>query len=145
QFFELYANVDGFAFKEASIPLADRPEIDRWILSSLNTLINNVTSAMNDYEPTLAGREIEEFMDEHLSNWYVRLCRRRFWKGEYEHDKICAYQTLYECLETLSMLMAPIAPFFADWLFNNLNSITHRQKASSVHLADYPKVHKAAI
>jgi isoleucyl-tRNA synthetase len=138
QFFALYANVDGFAFKEAYIPPAERPEIDRWILSSLNTLITKVTASLDDYEPTVAGRLIEDFVDEHLSNWYVRLCRRRFWKGEYEHDKICAYQTLYECLEVISRLMAPISPFFSDWLFTNLNQVTGRIKVASVHHADFP-------
>ena len=138
QFFALYANVDGFDFKEAYIAPTDRPEIDRWILSSLNSLIAKVTVSLDDYEPTLAGRLIEEFVDEHLSNWYVRLCRRRFWKGEYEHDKICAYQTLYECLETISRLMAPISPFFSDWLFTNLEDATGRIKAESVHHVDYP-------
>jgi isoleucyl-tRNA synthetase len=138
QFFALYANVDGFCFEEDYIPVADRPEIDRWILSSLNSLVKQVTDSLNDYEPTVAGRAIENFLDEHLSNWYVRLCRRRFWKGEYEHDKICAYQTLYECLETLSLLIAPVAPFFADWLFSNLNETTGRNKAESVHLANFP-------
>ena len=107
QFFALYANVDGFAFKEKYIPVEERPEIDRWILSSLNSMIQVVQQSLDDYEPTQAGRAIENFVDEHLSNWYVRLCRRRFWKGEYEHDKICAYQTLYECLETISGLIAP--------------------------------------
>lgn len=138
QFFVLYANVDGFAFKEAYIPLAERPEIDRWILSSLNTLIKKVTDAMNDYEPTQAGRLMEEFVDEHLSNWYVRLCRRRFWKGDYEADKISAYQTLYECLETLTRLMAPISPFFSDAVFNNLNAVSSRFNVQSVHHALYP-------
>jgi isoleucyl-tRNA synthetase len=138
QFFALYANVDNFTFKEKYIPISERPEIDRWILSTLNTLVKDVTAAMEDYEPTQAGRAMEFFLDEQLSNWYVRLCRRRFWKGEYEHDKICAYQTLYECLETLSLLMAPIAPFFADWLFTNLDCVTRREKCSSVHLTDYP-------
>jgi len=138
QFFALYANVDNFTFKESYIPVSQRPEIDRWILSSLNTLVKTVTTAMEDYEPTQAGRAMESFLDEQLSNWYVRLCRRRFWKGEYEQDKICAYQTLYECLETLSLLIAPIAPFFADWLYRNLNSVTKRDKVGSVHLADYP-------
>jgi len=138
QFFALYANVDNFTFSENYIPVKDRPEIDRWILSSLNTLVKNVTGYMEDYEPTQAGRAMENFLDEQLSNWYVRLCRRRFWKGEYEHDKICAYQTLYECMETLCLLMAPIAPFFADWLYHNLNDITGKNKAGSVHLADYP-------
>jgi isoleucyl-tRNA synthetase len=138
QFFALYANVDKFRFKERYVPVDQRPEIDQWILSSLNTLIKDVTRSLDDYEPTQAGRAMEYFLDEHLSNWYVRLCRRRFWKGEYEHDKICAYQTLYECLETLSRLMAPIAPFFADWLYNNLNKVTERREWKSVHLSDYP-------
>ena len=145
QFFVLYANVDGFAFKEAYIPLADRPEIDRWILSSLNTLIKNATDAMNDYEPTQAGRLMEEFVDEHLSNWYVRLCRRRFWKGEYEADKISAYQTLYECLETLTRLMAPISPFFSDAVFNNLNAVSRRFTVESVHHVLYPIYNKEMI
>jgi isoleucyl-tRNA synthetase len=145
QFFTLYANVDGFAFEQAPVPLADRPEIDRWILSSLNTLIKNVTRSMDEYEPTLAGRFIEEFVDEHLSNWYVRLCRRRFWKGEYEGDKISAYQTLYECLETIVRLMAPISPFFSDAVFRNLNSVTNKFKAESVHHADFPVADEKAI
>ncbi|HEY1201750.1 MAG TPA: isoleucine--tRNA ligase [Niastella sp.] len=145
QFFALYANVDGFSFKEAYIPLEQRPEIDRWILSSLNTLIKKVTEYMDDYEPTQAGRAIEEFMDEHLSNWYVRLCRRRFWKGEYEHDKVCAYQTLYECLETVLKLMAPISPFFSDALFQNLNAVTGRHKVESVHHDNYPVANTSAI
>jgi len=139
QFFALYANVDGFAFKEAYIPVKERPEIDQWILSSLNSLIKNVQENFDAYEPTQAGRAIEDFVDSHLSNWYVRLCRRRFWKGEYEHDKICAYQTLYECLETLCKLMAPVAPFFADWLFNNLNSVSGRFASESVHHTDFPE------
>jgi isoleucyl-tRNA synthetase len=138
QFFALYANVDGFAFKEASVPLNERPEIDRWILSSLNTLVKKVNEAMDDYEPTQAGRLIEEFVDEHLSNWYVRLCRRRFWKGEYEADKISAYQTLYECLETVVRLIAPISPFFSDMVFQNLNAVTNRFNAESVHHVLYP-------
>lgn len=145
QFFALYANVDGFAFKEAYIPLAERPEIDRWILSSLNTLIKKVTQAMDDYEPTIAGRAVEEFVDEHLSNWYVRLCRRRFWKGEYEHDKICAYQTLYECLETLVRLIAPVSPFFSDAVFSNLEAVTGRYNAASVHHTDFPVANEAVI
>ncbi len=145
QFFALYANVDGFAFKEATIPLKERPEIDQWILSSLNTLVKNVQVSLDDYEPTQAGRAIEDFVDAHLSNWYVRLCRRRFWKGEYEQDKICAYQTLYECLETLCKLMAPIAPFFADWLFTNLNSVTIRYDNESIHHTDFPKADNAVI
>lgn len=145
QFFALYANVDGFAFKEASIPVKERPEIDQWILSSLNTLIKDVTKSLDDYEPTQAGRAIEEFTDAHLSNWYVRLCRRRFWKGEYEHDKICAYQTLYECMETLCKLMAPVAPFFADWLFSNLNDVTGKYTTASIHHTDFPKVNEFLI
>ncbi len=138
QFFTLYANVDGFAYKEAPIPLEQRPEIDRWILSSLNTLIKQVTNYMNDFEPTLAGRAVESFVDAQLSNWYVRLCRRRFWKGEYETDKISAYQTLYECLETVVRLIAPISPFFSDAVFANLNAVTNRFNVASVHHADYP-------
>ncbi len=138
QFFALYSNIDGFAFSEAYIPVKERPEIDQWILSSLNSLIQSVTISMNDYEPTQAGRAIEDFVDEHLSNWYVRLCRRRFWKGEYEHDKICAYQTLYECLETVLRLMAPISPFFSDAIFGNLNAVTQRFKVESIHHADFP-------
>ncbi|HQS23071.1 MAG TPA: isoleucine--tRNA ligase [Sediminibacterium sp.] len=138
QFFTLYANVDGFAYKEAPIPLEQRPEIDRWILSSLNTLIKQVTNYMNDFEPTLAGRAVESFVDAQLSNWYVRLCRRRFWKGEYETDKISAYQTLYECLETVVRLIAPISPFFSDAVFANLNAVTNRFNVASVHHADFP-------
>lgn len=145
QFFALYANVDGFAFKEDYIALENRPEIDRWILSSLNTLIKKCNEAMDDYEPTQAGRLIEEFVDEHLSNWYVRLCRRRFWKGEYEQDKIAAYQTLYECLETICRLIAPISPFFSDAVFQNLNALTNRFDAASIHHIAYPKTDEAAI
>ncbi len=145
QFFALYANVDGFAFKENYVPLKERPEIDQWILSSLNTLIKTVQQNMDEYEPTQAGRAIEDFVDEHLSNWYVRLCRRRFWKGEYEHDKVCAYQTLYECLETLSLLIAPIAPFFADWLFSNLNEVSGRYQNESVHHVLFPKAKQEII
>src|SRR5436190_10887145 len=138
QFFSLYANVDGFSFKEKYVPLAERPEIDRWILSSLNTVVKKVNEFMDDYEPTQAGRVVEDFVDEHLSNWYVRLCRRRFWKGDYEHDKVCAYQTLYECLETVLRLIAPISPFFSDAIFGNLNAITGRFNAESIHHADFP-------
>lgn len=145
QFFALYANVDNFTFKEDYIPVADRPEIDRWILSSLQTLIKNVNVALDDYEPTQAGRAMENFLDEQLSNWYVRLCRRRFWKGDYEFDKICAYQTLYECLEQLSIMMAPISPFFADWMFNNLNKVTNRINSESVHLTKYSIANESYI
>lgn len=144
QFFALYANVDGFHFKEAYMPLEDRPEIDRWIISSLNTLVDDVTRYLDDYEPTQAGRAIEIFLDEQLSNWYVRLCRRRFWKGEYGADKIAAYQTLYTCLETLARLIAPIAPFFADWLFNNLNRVSGTLSVASVHHADFPTADPAS-
>jgi isoleucyl-tRNA synthetase len=139
QFFVLYANVDNFHFEQDYIPVAERPEIDRWIISSLNSLVQTVTTAMDDYEPTIAGRAIETFVDEHLSNWYVRLCRRRFWKGTYTEDKIAAYQTLYECLETITRLMAPIAPFFCDQVFRNLNGITKRHNATSIHHVDFPK------
>ncbi len=145
QFFALYANVDGFDFKEAAIPLKDRPEIDRWILSSLHTLIKKVNEAMDDYEPTQAGRLIEEFVDAHLSNWYVRLCRRRFWKGEYEQDKISAYQTLYECIETVLLLMAPVSPFFSDAVFSELNKVSNRFKADSIHHVDFPVANGSII
>ena len=145
QFFALYANVDGFAFKEAYIPLEQRPEIDRWILSSLNTLVKKVTENFDEYEPTAAGRLIEDFVDAHLSNWYVRLCRRRFWKGEYEMDKIAAYQTLYECLETVLRLMAPVSPFFSDAIFQQLNAVTGRFDIKSVHHADFPVANEAVI
>jgi isoleucyl-tRNA synthetase len=140
QFFALYANVDGFGFKEKYVPLNERPEIDRWILSSLNTVVKKVNEFMDDYEPTQAGRVVEDFVDEHLSNWYVRLCRRRFWKGEYEHDKVCAYQTLYECLETVLRLIAPISPFFSDAIFCNLNAITKRFETESIHHVDFPSL-----
>ena len=139
QFFVLYANVDGFKFEQVYIPVKDRPEIDRWVISSLHSLVQTVTVAMDDFEPTIAGRAIETFVDEHLSNWYVRLCRRRFWKGTYSEDKIAAYQTLYECIETIARLMAPIAPFFCDQLFRNLNGLTKRFDATSIHHIDFPK------
>lgn len=145
QFFALYANVDGFEFSEAYVPLNERPEIDRWILSSLNSLVKTVNEYMDDYEPTQAGRAIEDFVDEQLSNWYVRLCRRRFWKGEYEHDKICAYQTLYECLDVITRLMAPIAPFFSDSIYRNLNEVSKRSKEESIHHALYPQADEKSI
>jgi isoleucyl-tRNA synthetase len=144
-FFALYANVDGFSYKEDEIPYKDRPEIDRWILSELNTLIKHTDEAYADYEPHRAGRYIEQFVDEHLSNWYVRLCRRRFWKGEYSKDKIAAYQTLYRCLEVIAQLSAPVAPFFMDRLFCDLNAVTGRHKLSSIHLSDFPKADDKAI
>ncbi|MBI2271574.1 MAG: isoleucine--tRNA ligase [Bacteroidetes bacterium] len=144
-FFVLYANIDGFAYKEAEIPVSERPEIDRWILSELHSLIKVVDQAYSDYEPTKAGRTIEYFLDEHLSNWYVRLCRRRFWKGEYTNDKIAAYQTLYRCLEVIAQLASPIAPFFTDKLFNDLNTVTGRHKAESVHISNMPVVDEKLI
>lgn len=144
-FFAMYSNLDNFTFKEAYIPLEERPEIDRWIISVLNTLVKDVTGSFDDYEPTQAGRAIERFVDEQLSNWYVRLCRRRFWKGDYGHDKISAYQTLYECLEKITQLMAPVSPFFTDWLFNNLNSVSGRVNAASIHHTDFPVANEAAI
>ena len=157
QFFALYGNVDAFSFEEKTIPVKDRPEIDQWIISSLNTLIKNVTQSLDDYEPTQAGRYIEDFVDAHLSNWYVRLCRRRFWKPvksktdgnaneiEDEKDKISAYQTLYECLQVISGLIAPIAPFFSDWLFKNLNSVTKKLAVDSIHLSDFPQSDESII
>ena len=144
-FFALYANIDHFEYKEADLPIAQRPEIDRWILSELNTLVKTVDSAFADYEPTRAGRAIAEFVDANLSNWYVRLCRRRFWKGEYSDDKVSAYQTLYTCLETLARLMSPIAPFFSERMFCDLNAVTHRIAVESVHHAAFPEVHEEII
>nr|WP_295868907.1 isoleucine--tRNA ligase [uncultured Chitinophaga sp.] len=144
-FFAMYANLDKFTYSEAYIPLQERPEIDRWIISVLNSLVRDVTAYFDDYEPTQAGRAIENFVDEHLSNWYVRLCRRRFWKGDYGHDKISAYQTLYECLEKITQLMAPVSPFFTDWMFNNLNRVSGRFNVQSIHHTDFPVSDAAAI
>jgi len=144
-FFTLYANIDGFAYKEPEVEMSQRPEIDRWILSELNSLVKAVDGFYGDYEPTKAGRAISEFVDAHLSNWYVRLSRRRFWKGEYTTDKISAYQTLYNCLETIAILSAPIAPFFSDRLYRDLNGVTGRNKATSVHLADFAKADESMI
>ncbi|HSV77006.1 MAG TPA: isoleucine--tRNA ligase [Bacteroidales bacterium] len=144
-FFALYANIDGFSYAEPEVTLEQRPEIDRWILSELNTLIGKVDESFQQFEPTRAARLIQAFTDEHLSNWYVRLCRRRFWKGEYTLDKISAYQTLYRCLETLAMLTAPLAPFFAERLFVDLNKVTRRFDAVSVHLTDFPQVNQTWI
>jgi isoleucyl-tRNA synthetase len=138
-FYSLYANIDGFTFSEPEVPFGERPEIDRWILSELNSLIRTVDEAYADYEPTRAGRAISDFVDAHLSNWYVRLCRRRFWRGDYSQDKISAYQTLYRCLEVIAQLASPIAPFFTERLFVDLNSVTGRLKADSVHLTDFPQ------
>ncbi len=137
-FFALYANIDGFNFAEKEISIEDRPELDRWILSQLNSLVKDADACYADYEPTRATRLIQDFVSEHLSNWYVRLGRRRFWKGEYSDDKIAAYQTLYTCLDTLARLIAPVAPFFADNLFCDLNNVTKRDAETSVHLALFP-------
>ena len=137
-FFSLYANIDGFTYAEAEVPLEERPEIDRWILSELNTLIKDVDAFYADYEPTRATRAISDFVQENLSNWYVRLCRRRFWKGDYAQDKIAAYQTLYTCLLTVAKLSAPVAPFFMDKLYRDLTQATHTEDFSSVHLAEFP-------
>ncbi len=144
-FFALYANIDQFEYKEAEIPLADRPEIDRWILSALNSLIKDADGFYADYEPTAATRRIMDFVDRQLSNWYVRLCRRRFWKGDYSDDKISAYQTLYTCLDTLAKLMAPVAPFFADWLYKNLNQASGKEPHASVHLSLLPVFEESSI
>jgi isoleucyl-tRNA synthetase len=137
-FFALYANIDGFNYSEAEIPLAERPEIDRWILSELHTLIKNTDEYYNDYEPTKVARAISDFVQENLSNWYVRLCRRRFWKGEYAQDKIAAYQTLHTCLTTVAKLSAPIAPFYMDRLYQDLTANCMVSKQESVHLTYYP-------
>ncbi len=144
-FFTLYANIDGFTYSEADIALENRPEIDRWILSKLNTLIKNVEEAYETYEPTKAGRLIQDFVSDQLSNWYVRLCRRRYWKSDDSQDKLSAYQTLYTCLETVAVLGSPIAPFFMDQLFTDLNSITKKHDVVSVHLANFPKVNESYI
>lgn len=138
-FFALYANIDNFTFQEEEVPFVDRPEIDRWILSELQTLVKLVDESFADYEPTRAARAISDFVQENLSNWYVRLCRRRFWKGEYGTDKIAAYQTLYTCLVTVSKLAAPIAPFFMDGLYRDLTQATKTENFDSVHLSDFPK------
>ena len=144
-FFALYANVDGFEYKEADVPVAERPEIDRWILSLLNTLVKECTEHFENYEPTRAGRAIQDFVGENLSNWYVRLNRKRYWGGEYNADKISAYQTLYTCLATVAKLMAPIAPFFADQLYLDLNAATGKETAESVHLAKFPVCDESLI
>ena len=144
-FFALYANIDGFSYKEDEIPLEERPEIDRWILSELNTLIKEVGESLDDFEPTKAARAIQLFVNDNLSNWYVRLCRRRFWKGDYGKDKISAYQTLYTCLESISILSSPIAPFFMDKLFADLNSVSQKSDIESVHLAQWPSVNSDGI
>ena len=144
-FFALYANIDGFTGREAEIPVAKRPEIDRWILSELNTLVRDVTASLEAYDPTPAARLIDAFVDENLSNWYVRLNRRRFWAGAMNDDKLAAYQTLYTCLETVAMLAAPIAPFITDRIFTDLNAVSGRHAESSVHLATYPVCDESLI
>ncbi len=144
-FFALYANIDGFDFSEKEVPLNDRPEIDRWVISKLNSLIAEVDAHYDEYEPKKAGRAVQEFVNDHLSNWYVRLCRRRFWKGEPSTDKSSAYQTLYTCLDVVAHLMSPIAPFYADRLFRDLNEVTGKVKAASVHLSNMPVASTSAI
>ncbi len=142
-FYSLYANIDEFNYSEAE--QENRPEIDRWIISLLNSLIKEVEADYADYEPTRAGRRIQSFVEDNLSNWYVRLCRRRFWKGEYSDDKISAYQTLYTCMNTVAKLMAPISPFFSDWLYRNLNTVSGKEDHVSVHLAYFPKSDSSLI
>jgi isoleucyl-tRNA synthetase len=144
-FFALYANIDKFSYAESDIALQKRPEIDRWIISLLNSLTKEVDEYLADYEPTKAARAIQNFVDEHLSNWYVRLCRRRFWKGDYTEDKISAYQTLYTCLDTIAKLMSPISPFFSDRLFLDLNAATNKEQVESVHLANFPVYNESLV
>ena len=141
-FFAMYANIDSFVYdrEEAKINFSSRTELDQWIISKLNSLIKNVEESFENYEPTQACRYIEDFVDSHLSNWYVRLNRRRFWKNEVSEDKKMAYQTLYECLNTLSILMSPVAPFFSDWLYQNL-----KNRKKSVHLTDWSQVDENLI
>jgi len=145
KFFAGYANIDGFKYAEKNIAMESRSEIDRWVLSLLNSLVREVNEDYSAYEPTVATRKIHTFVTDHLSNWYVRLCRRRFWKGEYSEDKIAAYQTLYRCMETVAKLMAPVAPFFADWLYKNLNDVTGQESHISVHLAGFPEANQELI
>ncbi|KAB8155769.1 isoleucine--tRNA ligase [Kordia sp. TARA_039_SRF] len=144
-FFCLYANIDNFTYSEDEIPVAERPEIDRWILSELHTLIKLVDESYADYEPTKAARAISEFVQENLSNWFVRLSRRRYWKGDYQHDKISAYQTLYTCMLTVAKLGAPIAPFYMDRLYKDLTQATNKENFESVHLAEFPKFDETFI
>ena len=145
QFFVLYANLDGFNYSEEDVTLNKRPEIDRWILSKLNSLVQTVDDAYADYEPTKAARAIQEFVNEQLSNWYVRMCRRRFWKGDYSEDKVSAYQTLYTCLETIAKISSPIAPFYMDHLFRDLNAVSSREAVESIHLSNFPIADAALI
>ena len=144
-FFALYANIDGFTGSEEEIPVAERPEIDRWIISELNTLIKSVTESLEGYDPTPAARAIQEFVGENLSNWYVRLNRKRFWGGEMDKDKLSAYQTLYTCLESVAKLSAPFAPFISDRIFCDLNAVSGRHSDESVHLSDFPKADESLI
>jgi isoleucyl-tRNA synthetase len=144
-FFALYANIDGFTYSEDEIPLAERPEIDQWILSELHTLTRRVDEAYDTYEPTRATRAIAYFVQENLSNWYVRLCRRRFWKGDYQRDKISAYQTLYTCLLTIARLSAPVAPFYMERLYRDLTGVLGGAQTESVHLSDFPEYQSAFI
>jgi isoleucyl-tRNA synthetase len=144
-FFTMYANVDGFTYAEPDVPLAERPELDRWILSALNTLVKNVNACLNDYEPTKAGRLIQDFVIDNVSNWFVRLSRKRFWGTGMSTDKLSAYQTLYTCLETVARLMAPIAPFYAERLYQDLTSVTGRGDAASVHLAKFPECDEQSV
>lgn len=144
-FFALYANVDGFTGQEPEIPVAERPEIDRWIISLLNTLVKSVTDSLENYDPTPAARAIQDFVNENLSNWYVRLNRKRFWGGGMTSDKLAAYQTLYTCIETVSMLAAPFAPFITDRIFTDLNAVSGKHSDISVHLADFPVYHEELV
>ncbi len=144
-FFTMYANVDGFTYEEAELPYSERPELDRWVLSELNTLVKNVNNCLNDYEPTKAGRLIQDFIINNVSNWFVRLSRKRFWGSEMSNDKLSAYQTLYTCLETVARLMAPIAPFYADRLYRDLTSVTGRGETVSVHLASFPECNEQLV
>ena len=144
-FFALYANIDDFDFSQSEIPMEQRSELDRWVISILNSLVKECESSFDDYEPTRAGRAIQDFVNDHLSNWYVRLSRRRFWKSDNSNDKSAAYQTLYTCLQTVAQLMAPIAPFMSDWLYRNLNQVTGKIDADSVHLSLFPKYNNALI
>ena len=144
-FFALYANVDGFTGREPEVPMEKRPEIDRWIISLLNTLVKEVTESLEDYDPTPAARAIQEFVGENLSNWYVRLNRKRFWGGGMSEDKLAAYQTLYTCLETVAMLAAPFAPFITDRIFCDLNAVSGRHTDESVHLSTFPKADLSLI
>src|SRR6202000_1111612 len=144
-FFVLYANIDKFKYSEAEIELSQRPEIDQWIISLLNTLSKEVDGFYADFEPTKAARAVQDFVDEQFSNWYIRLSRRRFWRSDNSDDKLSAYQTLYTCLVTIAKLMSPIAPFFADRLFIDLNSVTPKESFGSVRLADFTNYNESLV